>query len=142
MSKKKISKETYLKIKPMADDLRKAEVWCELDGVLTRSETMYNLYEMGYRKLSDNVIELPCKVGQTVYTIHGKMGKVTSIHQNLVGNETGRWVVTAWFDNYYADSKEAGFECGTHRTFYFDSFGKTVFLTREEAEKALKGGAE
>ena len=43
-------RETYLKFKPMADDLRKAESWCESDGVLNRNKTMQNLYKMGYRK--------------------------------------------------------------------------------------------
>ena len=41
---------TYLKFKPMADDLRKAESWSEPDGVLNRNKTMQNLYKIGYRK--------------------------------------------------------------------------------------------
>ena len=84
--------------------------------------------------LEHGVIILPCKVGDTVYELeeNGRIAKgtVQSIHQNLVGNEQGRWIVTSWFD-YYADSKKAGFECSST----FDDFGKTVFLTREEAEK-------
>ena len=46
-------RETYLKFKSMADDLRQAESWCDLDGVLNRYETMQNLYKMGYRKQSE-----------------------------------------------------------------------------------------
>lgn len=46
-------KQTYLKFKPMADDLRKAESWCKSDGVLDRNKTMQNLYNMGYRKQSE-----------------------------------------------------------------------------------------
>ena len=46
----KRDRETYLKFKPMADDLRQAESWCDLDGVLNRMKTMQNLYKMGYRK--------------------------------------------------------------------------------------------
>ena len=45
-------RETYLKFKSMADDLRQAESWCESDGVLNRNKTMQNLYKMGYRKQS------------------------------------------------------------------------------------------
>ena len=30
----------------------------------------------------------------------------------------------------------------TGQMFYWDDFGKTVFLTKEEAEAALKGGTE
>ena len=47
------SKREYLKFKPFADDLRKAESWCDLDGVLNRYQTVKNLYKMGYRKQSE-----------------------------------------------------------------------------------------
>ena len=91
--------------------------------------------------LENGVIVPPCKVGDTVFELKasGKIvkGIVQSIHQNLVGNEQGRWIVTSWFDDYYANTKEAGFECGTHLYSPFEDFGKTVFLTKEEAEKAL-----
>lgn len=53
---KKVSRQRqeYLKFKPFADDLRKAESWCELDGVLNRYQTVKNLSKMGYRKISDD----------------------------------------------------------------------------------------
>ena len=96
--------------------------------------------------LENGVIVPPCKVGDMVYEVKESKkivkGKVESIHQNLVGNDKGRWIVTSWFDDYYADSKKAGFECGTHLYSTFDDFDKTVFLTREAAEQALKGGAD
>lgn len=44
----------YLKYKPFADDLREAESWCELDGVLNRYQTVKNLHKMGYRKIHDD----------------------------------------------------------------------------------------
>ena len=47
------SRQEYLKFKPFADDLRKAESWCELDGVLNRYQTVKNLSKMGYRKAAD-----------------------------------------------------------------------------------------
>ena len=52
---KKVSKDRqeYLKFKPFADDLRKAESWCELDGVLNRYQTVKNLSKMGYHKQSE-----------------------------------------------------------------------------------------
>lgn len=96
--------------------------------------------------LANGVIVPPCKVGDTVYELkeNGRIvkGIVQSIHQNLVGNEQGRWIVTSWFDDYYANSKEAGFECGTHLYSLFADFGKIVFLTKEEAEKALAERSE
>ena len=57
---KKVSKrrQEYLKFKPFADDLRKAESWCELDGVLNRYQTVKNLSKMGYRKASEVAREM------------------------------------------------------------------------------------
>ena len=48
------SRQEYLKFKPFADDLREAESWCELDGVLNRYQTVKNLSKMGYRKIYDD----------------------------------------------------------------------------------------
>lgn len=91
--------------------------------------------------LANGVIVPPCKVGDTVYAPKGNgeiaEGIVQSIHQNLVRNERGRWIATVWFADFYANSKEAGFECGTHLYLPFEEFGKTVFRSRELAEKAL-----
>ena len=57
---KKVSnkRQEYLKFKPFADDLRKAESWCELDGVLNRYQTVKNLHKMGYRKASEVAREI------------------------------------------------------------------------------------
>ncbi len=56
----KVSKQRreYLKFKPFADDLRKAESWCELDGVLNRYQTVKNLSKMGHRKSTDLAEEI------------------------------------------------------------------------------------
>jgi hypothetical protein len=56
----KVSKQRreYLKFKPFADDLRNAESWCELDGVLNRYQTVKNLSKMGYRKSSEVAREI------------------------------------------------------------------------------------
>ena len=73
--------------------------------------------------LANGVIVPPCKVGDTIY--------LPLIHANCVASfvivHIGIWeeerVVYDDIDNEWD----------------FDSFGKTVFLTREEAEKALEG---
>ncbi len=112
---------------------------CTIDNDMPSSEQIADYL------LANGVIVPPCKVGDKVYHIHGlsiKEGIVESIHQNLVGTEQGRWIVTAWFDDYYANSHKAGFECGTQLFLPFDCFGKVVFLTREEAEAKLKESAE
>ena len=75
------------------------------------------------------LIDLPCKVGDTVYFIDADE-------------------VNAWIDEYkvkwfYCSSRGVNrvySVCGTlAKNFRPKDFGKTVFLTREEAEKALEG---
>lgn len=81
--------------------------------------------------LANGVIVPPCKVGDTVYlvpTYHGKpyCGVVVDKVQ-MVGITTRGIHIKA---RYHHD----------HNKTYM--LGKTVFLTREDAEKALKGGGE
>lgn len=75
----KVSKQRreYLKFKPFADDLRKAESWCELDGVLNRYQTVKNLSKMGYRKASD--------VAEKIFA---EIEKIVDMHYNnhIFGN--------------------------------------------------------
>lgn len=72
------------------------------------------------------LVVLPCKVGDVIYGIRQK--------------KTILPMVTKWFE-----TNECGWTVGAKHApmapkFYlFDDFGKTVFLTREEAEAALKG---
>lgn len=85
--------------------------------------------------LANGVVVLPCRIGDTVYDIyeafHNGEGdvralKVTDTHIHL-DRRNKAWIII----------------CGYY--FAIDDFGKTVFLTREEAEKALekrKGGDE
>lgn len=75
------------------------------------------------------LVVLPCKVCDTVYIIRDQKiitATVESIHQWC----SGKWKLNAHTDKRY-----------THWVGYeicLDEFGKTVFLTREEAEAALK----
>lgn len=82
-----------------------------------------------YKDLEEQglLVRLPCKVGDTVYKVN-KASKKISEHKILkfeidVQDITG-FTMQIWFENY--DS------CFLHH------FGKTVFLTREEAEKKLE----
>ena len=79
--------------------------------------------------LANGVIVLPCKVGDTVYEIcerrrSGKWQKAI-VERVVHGIEIGiDKILTA--------------RCGTTTYVYLSRLGETVFLTREEAEKALK----
>ncbi len=84
--------------------------------------------------LDNGVIIPPCKVGQTVWLIKSlnwqqtewgiKEGKISMIQQKA--DKSWKFRVT---------------ENHSVQDYTVDSIGKTVFLTREEAERKLKEGA-
>lgn len=84
-------------------------------------KTLDDVYELVNE---ERLVLLPCKVGDTVYWIKG---------------EAILEVLIQWFEtNAYGWCA-----CGTYPplstpTFQFADFGKMVFFTREEAEKALE----
>lgn len=71
--------------------------------------------------LENGVVVLPCKVGDTVYII------TTASKKIIITKVIGIWK----YENGDAVLTESG---GIHQNLW----GKTVFLTREEAEAALK----
>lgn len=75
-------------------------------------------------------IVLPCKVGDTIYKLF--CGDIVELEvERIVCWSSGYWKMNAHTEYSRADWK--GFEID------FSDFGKTVFLTREAAEAALKG---
>ena len=85
--------------------------------------------------LSEGVIVPPCKVGQVVYMPwkwDGTEGIAILTVERISITEAGVSVRTDFYSDNYAYF--ATYNCGV---FYFTEFGKTVFLTRDEAEKAL-----
>ena len=86
----------------------------------------------------DRLVKLPCKVGDMVYCIYERYTKCSENEQE--------------FDEYSCQGCEC-LECDSHKELYVQSqkaysldwivsnlkrFGKTVFLTQEEAEQKLK----
>lgn len=106
--------------------------------------------------LANGVIVPPCKVGDTVYAIGASRIEECRVDEICIyGNDN--IVMTehtcdydckgcpfsSWGQDYSGEYSCQG-EYGTF-SFNFEDFGKTVFLTKEEAEEALakmKGGAE
>lgn len=94
------------------------------------SETFY--HDCKYFKDRTRFVELPCKVGDKVYFIkhffnyakHPMCGTVCMI-KTFTPKES--WTFGAIMD-----------ESNIDRLFVSYDIGKTVFLTREEAERALK----
>ena len=91
------------------------------------------------KKRLENSVELPCKVGDTLYTFSCGKTLKCDIDKFTVVFENGNNVL-------YATLNGVGNEyCGMlHRfiTVEISEFGKTVFLTKEEAEKALAERSE
>lgn len=76
--------------------------------------------------LKNGVIVPPVKIGDTVYYI-------TGIHKNIVKS--------AKVDEIYRGNSEFVYHVGSDYV-YFDLYEDEMFLTEEEAVRALKGGAE
>ena len=95
--------------------------------------------EADYR-LEHGVIVPQCKVGDTVYCINTfsqndpRINKyeIDALHITSRENRRGHKKPS------YALVRDINMPSLSSRIIYFEQFGKTVFLTREEAEKALK----
>lgn len=73
--------------------------------------------------LKNGVIAPPCKVGDVVYYIPPDKSQIRVMLVNQI----------------FIDAGEKTIGDGGGIYFLFENFGKTVFLTKEEAEKALRG---
>lgn len=87
---------------------------------------------------ANGVIVSPCKIGDMVY-VHDKWGRTEDIcsyqitNLTITQNKKGVWTKkyrAMWFVNGKTVDAQFNFE--------FEDIGKTVFLTKDEAEKALK----
>lgn len=98
---------------------------CELTTSICEKLGKYeDLEEQG------RLIKLPCKVGDTVFYINGTL----ILEYEVVGfsiDRTGAWLM---YGEHYVDENDRTYSYN----FETDKIGKTVFLTREEAEEKLK----
>lgn len=87
------------------------------------------LRELAQAEKEGRLVVLPCKVGDTVYIIHNRAIRKTTV-ESIHQWSSGHWKLSVHTDKKYIHW--TGYEV------HFESFGKTVFLTREAAEAALK----
>lgn len=84
-------------------------------------------------KQEGRVIVTPCKVGYTMYVIYRGIVQPVKVNAIRFDTKKNNHRICVWgtfhIYEYYSHEYKA--------TFPFDSIGKTIFLTREEAEKAL-----
>ena len=92
-----------------------------LDGVPYGEITKYTAQDIADNLLANGVIVPPCKVGDKIYII-------TNISQEIVESvDIGIWMADGVFSLLTI-----------HGTVIADNIGKTVFLTKEEAERELE----
>ena len=103
-----------------------------IDIISNYDSTVCSAKEFAEYLIDNGVVVLPCKVGDTVWSIHNDAVVKTECYSVVAETE----------DDHFAFI----LTCTLKSTFdprvsYFVKkfFGKTVFLTREEAEAALKG---
>lgn len=82
--------------------------------------------------LENGVIVLPVKVGQTVYTVSKRDGIVAKMVVEISWKRDWAGTDIGW--GLILSGKRS------NNRYNVSSIGKTIFLTKEEAEKALKGG--
>lgn len=83
------------------------------------------LLELAEADKDGRLVVLPCKVGDVVYGFHGEK-TILPMVVKWIETYTNGWCIAV----QYAQMAP--------RFYRFSDFGKTVFLTREEAEKALE----
>lgn len=112
---------------------------CDVCGVWKNAESLTQQMEKAetlkcFRNKA-NVVELPCKVGDTVYEVGGRFYNdiIKCEVIEIAQDKTGMTIKTQSWDKIHDIS---GLLQRCDRWFDADNFGKTVFLTREEA--ALK----
>lgn len=101
-----------------------------IDGAIG---TLYDDLQAGYL-LENGVVVLPCDYGDTVWFIRSAFSAMTKPIEAVVTSI--RWLTREHTIAYMTTPLYNDIEQG----FLSTDIGNTVFLTREEAEQALKGG--
>ena len=93
-----------------------------------------------YKDLEEQgrLITLPCKIGDTVYYINTK-NRLSLFKSTVYEGEVVRFVTTRYGTSIVIQIRN---EYGCTELYSEDNYNKTVFLTREEAEAALKEADE
>lgn len=108
--------------------LRRSEILCDDCGPYGNT---YCTEAIADHLLANGVILPPCKVGDTVYSIEKGID-----HQIFIGEV---YETTKRREGFWFRYTRRGYFTGASS---FDDIGKTVFLTKEDAEKALKERSE
>ena len=97
--------------------------WSDLCTIVGECGGIDRLRELAEADKDGRLVGLPCKVGDVVYGFHGEK-TILPMVVKWIETYTNGWCIAV----QYAQMAP--------RFYRFSDFGKTVFLTREEAEKA------
>lgn len=100
------------------DGYERVSIWTKNQQLIDKLAYYEDLEEQG------RLVKLPCKVGDIVYIAETVLVEAMCIRIQLDGDRNGIWI----------NAKE--YPCD--RWISFKAFGKTVFLTKSEAEAKLK----
>ena len=89
-------------------------------------EGVARLRELAEADKDGRVVVLPCKVDDVVYGFHNNRQTILPMVVKWIETNADGWTVAAQYTPM------------APMFYQFSDFGKTVFLTREEAEKALQ----
>lgn len=108
-----------------------------IEDILGGDYNLDRLRELVQADREGRCVVLPCMIGDTVYVLNHHLGRVFE-------NEVTGFSVGYPSDNRNSVSTVYVGKCGskTFRRWKFQQFWKTVFLTREDAEAALKEAEE
>ena len=97
----------------------------DLIGDQKASEALSNFRKLAEADKDGRVVVLPCKVGDVVYGFYGEKTILPMVAKWIETNTDG-WCIAVQYVPM------------APRFYRFSDFGKTVFLTRKEAEAALE----
>lgn len=102
--------------------------WCAMMSVLNGIGSYDRLRELAEADKGGRLVVLPCKVGQRVFALMDTDKHISECEVKRIG--MGNKIGFIGLEPIGARGREYGVA--------LNGFGKTVFLTREEAEKALE----
>ena len=132
-----------------------------LRSLLLKCNVNFGTTQIADHLIENGVIVPPCKVGDRVY-VTVNCSRIMKFYDNdyLTGtgsiecpfenvckftecNDENIQVLETCVSYLLCDDDGWSFGCEhINRNYYLDDISKTVFLTREEAEQALKGGVQ
>ena len=120
-------KQVWERLKAYEDSKLSPEDAANLHSILRLGDgmTLMRLRELAMADQKGRVIVLPRKVGDVVYGFYGEQTILPMVAKWIETNTDG-WTVAAQYAPMSA------------KFYLFSDFGKTVFLTSEEAKKALE----